>query len=220
MKRMHNKRKKYVFSVHLGTHKHYSITRLYKSVFAIAILAFTSATLALLQVPQTAGKSTYECTQVALNDIDETLLTKEERIALFDESLTTSIDSYSTCVGSAVQTMSEGGTTGQGAAGSSAGGNLGNGDDGQASVNTPTQTTINADVEQTQNVDTITPSNSNQVYGDATGKGTTSSPRGIIAPTNNDKIICKLLYQEITNTQDADMLKGLKQQYSNYKCGQ
>jgi hypothetical protein len=170
-------------------------------------------------VPQTDVTSAYECTQVAINDIDETLLTKEERIALLDESLTTSIDSYSRCVSLAAQTMSGGGLGQQSAAGSGAGDNLENGNSGQAGANTTTETTIDSDVEQTQNEDNIPPSNNNQVSGDTTGTGVTPSPRGIIAPADNDKIICKLLYQEITNTQDADMLKGLKQQYRNYKCG-
>jgi hypothetical protein len=51
------------------------------------------------------------------------------------------------------------------------------------------------------------------------GTGSTSAPRGIIPPKDNDKIICKLLFQEINKTQDPDMIKGLTQQYSNYKCG-
>ena len=59
---------------------------------------------ATVQTPQPTNA--YECTQVAIEDIDPTLLTKEERIALLDGSLKDSIDQYSTCVSTVQQNMS------------------------------------------------------------------------------------------------------------------
>ncbi|MFT6267529.1 MAG: hypothetical protein ACJAVV_000327 [Alphaproteobacteria bacterium] len=226
---MHNKRKKYVFGVRpsnvvaKGAAKvcaiNCSIAKHYKSVIAIAVFAFTSATFAMWQEPQTAATSAYECTQVALNDVDEALLTKEERIALLDESLTASIDSYSTCVSSAAQSMSGGGSGKGGGAGSDEENGVSGAQEGVNSSEESTQPNESGDFDQSQNQDDVIPPNSNQAPDNISGKSSTSAPRGIIPPANNDKIICKLLYQEITKTQDADMLKGLKQQYRNYKCG-
>lgn len=178
------------------------------------MLATASTSYAWLQDNAT---SAYECTQVALDDIDSALLTKQERIALLDDSLTESIDSYSSCVSSAAQSMSGGGS-GQG----SSAGESGQGGAQSANGQQNSDDLENADDSQSSEQEDLT--DLSQEMPESTqvpikGNGTTSAPRGIIPPKDNDKIICKLLFQEITKTQDPDMLKGLKQQYTNYKCG-
>jgi hypothetical protein len=180
--------------------------------FAMLITASTS--YAWLQEGQQSVTSAYECTQVSLEDVDSALLTKQERIALLDDSLTDSIDSYSSCVSSAAQNMSGGGS-GQGAGG---------GQSGSEEANAQQNLDDLENIEGTQSSQQKDPIDLPQEIPETAqiptkGIGSNPATRGIIPPKNNDKIICKLLFQEITKTQDPDMLKGLKQQYSNYKCG-
>lgn len=183
----------------------------------ITLFVSSSFSFAWQQVAQQSNTSAYECTQVALEDIDSGLLTKQERIALLDNSLSESIDSYSSCVSSAAQNMSGGGS-GQGSEA------LDNVQDGSQSANKQ-QIGDELEMEGGQQSKASQEQSSTQEKMPETtqipikGTGSTSAPRGIIPPKDNDKIICKLLFQEIQKTQNPDMIKGLTQQYSNYKCG-
>lgn len=170
-----------------------------------SILLLTSANAQEGQnLPQA---SAYECTQVALEDIDPALLTKQERIALLDGSLSESIDSYSTCVGAVQQNMGNG--AGLGGEGDGGGSGAGGGDSANADE-LPTETNNQGAPNQTPPPPIV----------DATKQeNITQTQRQVIAPKDNDKIICKLLFQEIQKVNDPDMLAGLKEQYSNYKCG-
>lgn len=183
------------------------MTGISKAMILATLLLASATSFAWWQSGQTVA-SPYECTQVALEDVDKSLLTKEERIALLDESLTASIDSYSTCVSSAAQAMSGGGS-GQG-----------EGTSGQdAQENNDNTNSVNNASSANQMPEEIRAQQTQQRSDDTRGAPTSKTPRGIIPPKDNDKIICKLLFQEIATTQDADMLKGLKQQYQNYQCG-
>jgi hypothetical protein len=235
---MDNKLNKYVFGAQLNklrkslsgvnptaiAGKNISIALYCRRILALMLLAVAPATVALWQQTQAYETSAYECTQVSLDKVDQALLTREERIALLDNTLTSSIDSYSSCVSSVAQNMSGGGS-GQGSdldSAQSGASNQPNGD--QATGNrlslTPEKAIAGLEGgEQVQNKESAIPPNINQVPNTPSSNGATSAPRGIIAPKDNDKIICKLLFQEITKVQDADMLKGLEQQYRNYQCG-
>jgi hypothetical protein len=221
---MHSKSKKQ------GGHKHLQVLTSFSCATLFALLTLSLPSAAFLQDSTGGASSAYECTQVALDGVDEALLTRQERIALLDESLSASIDNYSTCVGTVAQTMSGGGAGGgSGDSGDSGdGGDAGNsgssGTSASGSEQGASSSNSNADESAIQGqglsgtgIEQTTPpqpgANSSQ------GMGSTSAARGIIPPKNNDKIICKLLYQEITKTKDPDMLEGLRQQYSNYKCG-
>lgn len=187
-------------------------------VAGIVCLQFLSSANALQSAEQKSAEqksaeqiTAYECTQVALEDIDPALLTKQERIALLDGSLQESIDSYSTCVSSVQQNMGNGeGIGGNGNEGNEGAINgINNGADGNAPTNATNegnQGTPNSEatelLELEKQPSKITP-----------------AAREVIAPKDNDKIICKLLFQEIQKVEDPDMLAGLKEQYSNYKCG-
>jgi len=193
--------------------------KVFGSGMCVAALSMCSLVYAWQQ-DQANITSAYECTQVSLEDPDSALLTKKERIALLDNSLSESIDSYSSCVSIAAQDMSGGGS-GQGSGG---GGNSANGDKGNqnASGEDDSANLENADDGQNskQQGQADTPEEVPlSTQPSSRGNSSTPATRGIIPPKDNDKIICKLLFQEITKTQDPDMLKGLKQQYSNYKCG-
>lgn len=192
------------------------------SVSLFALFTFSLSSSAFLQDSSGSISSAYECTQVALDGVDEALLTKQERIALLDESLSASIDSYSTCVSTVAQTMSGGGAGGGSGEGDSGAGTSGANKSAGEQVGDSTNSDNQQSAAQTQGISDISSEQAVQVPQGANssqGVGSTSAARGIIPPKNNDKIICKLLYQEITKTQDPDMLNGLRQQYSNYKCG-
>ncbi len=157
-------------------------------------------------VAPSAPVTSYECTQVGLDEIDPALLTKEERIALLEGKLSDSINSFSMCVSQAQSAMSGGGN-GQGAEF----GQLGAGED----ATEPQNNLGSVESELDQISEEIASSNK----ADTGEVGNTPTTRGIIPPKNNDKIICKLLFQEITKTTDLGLLEGLKEQYANYKCG-
>jgi len=152
----------------------------------------------------------YECTQVSLEDIDPALLTKEERIALLDGSLKDSIDNYSTCVSTVQQKMSAGGGGGAGGDGGAGSGESAEGQGEGANNEGPTGEGVETE--------TLPVEQQNQPP-QSSGKQITPAQRGVIPPKDNDKIICKLLFKEINTIDDPDMLRGLKEQYSNYKCG-
>lgn len=161
----------------------------------------TSTALAL------APTNAYECTQVSLEQIDPALLTKEERVALLDGSLKDSIDNYSTCVSAVQQNMSGGGS---GSGGSEGGTGTQGKDTASSDSTTPSD----------EGLTTKAPPNEQGFSQPSTpNKTITQAQRGVIPPQDNDKIICKLLFKEINSIDDPDMLKGLKEQYTNYKCG-
>jgi hypothetical protein len=115
--------------------------------------------------------------------------------------------------------MSGGGSgqNGQGGGQSGTGDQSGDGTTGQVSENSAGEgSTSGLEGNEQTGAEALT--QKGQVS-EITGSPSSKTPRGIIAPKDNDKIICKLLFQEITKTQDADMLKGLKEQYQNYQCG-
>ena len=155
-----------------------------------------------LYAQQTANinpSNAYNCTNVAIEDLDPNLLTKEERIALLDQSLSDSIDSYSVCVNHVAENMSGGGS-------GDASGGVGQGNSN--SKGAPEQGSPQTEAtEQAQIKQSSAPNN-------------TPVNRGVIPPKDNDKTICKLLYQEIVKATDSNMLKGLQKQYSDYKCAQ
>lgn len=162
---------------------------------------------ASFQTVAPSGPATsYECTQVGLDEIDPALLTKEERIALLDGNLSDSINNFSMCVSKAQSAMAGGGN-GQGSDVGQLGGAEG------TTESKRTEGSVDSELEKMS--EEIT-SPEKQDTGEL---GTTPTTRGIIPPKNNDKIICKLLFQEIKNTSDAGLLEGLKQQYANYQCG-
>jgi hypothetical protein len=212
---MYKKQKKNIFADFSFIRLVDTLSRMrpYKSMVAMVFFVYPLAVVAVWQSTSVPVASAYECTQVALDDVNQALLTKEERIALLDDSLHVSIDSYSTCVSAAAKNMS-GGAADQGDSDAGSGQTALAESGGDAAGSLPEK----ADAAGTNGNDEI-PLMQNRIGASISGKSSPTSVRGIIAPKDNDRIICKLLYQEITKTQDPDMLKGLRQQYNNYACG-
>lgn len=156
-------------------------------------------------------KNAYDCTQVGIDEIDPVLLTKEERIALLDKNLDRSMDSFSHCISVAQSQM-----TGAGSGGGK--GDIGVNGSEQSDKEASTGAASHHSDEKLAERE-ITTENQQEMTKVSDVKGTTPTVRGVIPPKNNDKVICKLLYQEIVKTTDPAMLGGLKQQYANYKCG-
>ena len=175
--------------------------------FVISFFLLTSVSLLVSSFGAQAffqeAPSVQDCSTVALDDIDPNSLTREERIAMLEGSLRQSIDEYSTCINEVSAEMAGGGNGGYegGGAGSSAG------DGAQASTGNTSESSESATSNSQSNSEHAIQVNSTPVNA------------GVIPPKDNDKIICKLLFQEINSTQDTAMLQGLKEQYKNYKCG-
>jgi len=172
---------------------------IFSVIFASACLSASSLVYAY-QTPSST-ENAYDCSNVALDDIDPNSLTREERIALLEGRLRESIDSYSTCITQVTDNMNGGGS------GAYAGAQ---GDSGSSEASETSSQTGDSEAAKSD-------SQSNSEH--AISVNTTPVNRGVIPPKDNDKIICKLLFQEIKSTQDTAMLKGLKEQYSNYACG-
>lgn len=152
--------------------------------------------------------SAYECTQVSLNNTDSDLLTREERLALLDQSLSDSIDSYTSCIDTVQDAMSGGGSGGgQGGGAGSGGASAGGQSQGQSQAN---QSSESESSQQSQaGIEPAAPANTQQ----------NPAERGVIAPKDNDSIICKLLFDEIQKSSGVSRA-GLEKQYKEYMCGQ
>lgn len=173
-----------------------------------AVLTFACFSLfSVAQAAQDFPVSAYECTQVSLDDVDESLLTREERIARMDIALSDSIDSYTSCVNTVQNEMSGGGS----GAGSGSGAESSEGSDQQ-----------HGQGDATEQSNPVQQSNGSPQAGSeptrTQNQTTTNAPRGVIAPKDNDSIICKLLFDEMQKTNGAS-LAGLEKQYRDYQCG-
>jgi hypothetical protein len=169
----------------------------------ITPLATTLSTSSTADSRINKAGSSYDCTQVSLGAVDDELLTADERIGLLDKSLARSIDSYSACIDNVQQQISN----------KSSSSGLGDGIQG-TKENAPEQ--LAATTEQPLNTHNSKPI---ERMFENTHIQTTSPLRSIIPPADNDQVICNILFEEIAKTTDVEMLKGLKKQYTNYKCG-
>jgi hypothetical protein len=154
--------------------------------------------------------SSYECTQVTISDIDESLLTTEEKIARLDNSLSESIDSYTSCVNAVQKAMSGGGS----GSGSGSGGGAGEQEAQSSGAGFSGEESENSQTNEQGRVS----NQAGSVPAAPTQTPPTEVKRGVVAPKDNDSIICKLLYDEIQNADPAS-LAGLEKQYQDYKCG-
>jgi hypothetical protein len=189
-----------------------------KSLGSIGLCAFTIVAITsafAMQQNNEFPTTSHECTQVTLDDIDESLLTKEEKLARLDVSLSDSIDSYTTCVNTVQQQMSGGGS------GGNSGGGGGTGEQGVQSASGGVQSAAGNEQSQEKKQIGQQQSGGSQAGSSAVKQSqntTTNVKRGVLAPKDNDSIICKLLYEEIQKA-NADSLAGLEKQYQDYKCG-
>lgn len=162
-----------------------------------------------------AEQNAYECTQLSIDKVDESLLTKAERLALMDRNLQVSMDQYEQCVSNVQQQMAgASGGSGQGGQGTQ-GENAGEGSNDSNANNSEASAAQDQDNNAEQTTSSQQTSTSQQSLQNTS---TTNRPRGVVKPKDNDSIICQLLWQEI---QDAppEKVDGFTKQYKDYKCG-
>ncbi|MEM0910555.1 MAG: hypothetical protein AAGJ37_06240 [Pseudomonadota bacterium] len=174
-----------------------------------------SAHFALAQnSPEGSQQNAYECTQLSIEKVDESLLTKAERLALMDQNLRTSMDQYDQCV-SAVQQQQAGGGGGSGGGGRGGGNGDGGNSEGTGEGQSSSQTQSQQNSTEQDSATSQQASTSQQT---ARSTSTTNAPRGVVKPKDNDSIICQLLWEEIQSA-PPDKIDGFKKQYEDYKCG-
>jgi len=183
-----------------------NVVLLSASLSAVSVLTHAQSTPSQpISKQSTKVSSAYECTQVTLDDADSALLTKEERLALLDQSLSDSINSYTSCIDTVQDEMSGGGS------GSGQGGTSGSG-----SASTSGQQSQNNESAESES------SGQPQAGSEPTEPSNTQHnpvERGVVAPKDNDSIICKLLFEEIQKSSGVSRT-GLEKQYKDYMCGQ
>jgi hypothetical protein len=191
-------------------------------MFKKRYLLFVLLSLASLTVGQeltqaveanTAPSDAYDCTIVALDTVDESSLTKVERIAQMDASLVDSIDKHYNCIDQVVSNNAAS-TSGQGAGAGEVGaaGESVKGEDAEGENGTSDEQSENA-TEQTNNEDATNKRQDNDKQ--TAGNGAKNQD---IAVTDNDSAVCRLLKDELKIETDPKKQADLKEIYHNYKC--
>lgn len=166
-------------------------------VLSLSISSFSQLLVAQETAPKVFAS---DCTDVQLETIDPSKLTKEERIKLLEASLFDSIDRTTDCMRKAQDSMTKSMTKGLNSSASS-GSNTGT----SANANSETQNE-QAEQKNESNVETNT-----QVTGNNTG----SENQGI-AEQDNDKLICMALKQDVDNEQDPQKKAKLAEELKSY----
>lgn len=144
-----------------------------------------------------------DCTQLEFGSPIEGVLTKEELILEMEQQLFSSVDRYSSCMDKAQTSASESAGTG----------GSGNEIEGEGS-----------DVaESSSGHKPNDNSESEDKLAGAPDSGKIPLNNGaenkIVAPKDNDSIICKILYEEIVNEKNAEDRSDLNVEYQKYNCG-
>ncbi|WDE05844.1 hypothetical protein SG34_002605 [Thalassomonas viridans] len=163
---------------------------------------------------RTDPDSAYDCTKVQLEPLDESKLTREEKLAQLDESLFDAIDSYSTCIEQVQTDQAASGGGGGGAAGSGDGNGLdGAMSDSEASTQSG-EVAENSEHAESEELTETTARNTAR-----NSRHTTKTKDQLIAPKDNDLIVCGILWENIQAEKDQTAKEKLHQEYKRYNCG-
>jgi hypothetical protein len=167
----------------------------------------TAVTTFLLYLPLAHSQGTSaDCTDTAIQDHDSTLLTREEKIVLMEQSLFASVNQHDSCMEAMQAQAANEMASGGGAGGGASGGSDGEGMDG--------------DAFESEASDAAEPMESETETEDMTEiAGTSGAEDEIIPPKDNDQIVCSIIYEEMTNEQDSAKKAGLQKEYQKYSCG-
>ena len=175
-----------------------------RRLFLIACLG----ALSLFTIAQDAyvPQSAYDCTMVNTDDVDASQLTIIERIALEELAFFASIEGYSSCMGQVqAQAAKEIGAGAGGGSGSGAGESEGeNGADGDEAASDG----LAADTHKAMA--------SRPPRGDSRRNGAKDK---VLAPKDNDSIVCQILHEEINNENNRQKKADLQKEYRKYNCG-
>jgi len=157
----------------------------------------------------------YDCTMVTLDNREDNMLTKAERITQMDNALQDSIDKYDQCVEQVVTHNAASDAGAESAAEESE-----SGEEGSSGNNS------NNNSGSAPNADSITDqANSERETNNPSGKREDkreSSSNGAknqeIAPKDNDSAVCRLLKDELTVETDPKKQGELTEIYNNYNC--
>ncbi|MFT5419934.1 MAG: hypothetical protein ACI9D5_000675 [Candidatus Endobugula sp.] len=171
----------------------------------------------------------YDCTVVQLEAVDETMLTKAERIARMDTSLLDSIDKHDNCIDQVVNNNATSGS--EAGAGSGSGGDGGGSEDSEAGNEKGSEASNesaesspegkdntqaeNAPEQANSEVETNEQQEQTEKNTELEGNGAKSQD---IAPQDNDSAVCLLLKDELNIEKDPKKQSELKEIYNNYHC--
>ncbi|WP_440056723.1 hypothetical protein ACSLBF_17735 (plasmid) [Pseudoalteromonas sp. T1lg65] len=162
--------------------------------------------------------SAYDCTAVELDAVDASKLTKEEQIALLEESLFNSVDKYSTCMEKVQKKMSASTAKGSGANGGGAGANGASGSNGGSGASAGTGASESAATSSGSSANSENTNTSNSET-NSNRSGSSGAENKIVAPKDNDSVVCGMIYEEIGKESDPVAKEKLKEQYKQYNCG-
>lgn len=173
------------------------------------ILAFANVATAQQTPKQRVGVA-YDCTGVEMAEIDPATLTKAERILLMENALLESVNRYSTCLDKVQSDMSQSQSSG------SAGG-------GDGDINGQEQSQLEKSEQRVSSAEqNLELTNSTMDQQTTTEREKMHSGGGkeqqVVAPKDNDSIICTMLYEEIQKETNDATREALVQQYKDYQC--
>jgi len=163
----------------------------------IFIVSVTFPWIALAQ-SNADPQSAYDCTSVRIDHIDKNKLTREERIALMDQALFASVEGYSTCMEKAQSAATE--SIGSG----------GGQDDAESGGETESE-----DQESGYTAEDAALATESSRQEDFSTNGAEDQD---VAPKDNDRALCKILYNEISNESNSKKKADLRQAYADYNC--
>ena len=203
------------------------------SLFSFPIQSLLLCAAIALSTPVLANdpqQSVNDCLNSEYKDIDDPLLTHEEKMKLMQEQLHKSLNAHSACIKTAVSSMANESFSGGGGGGGNGqqggqNGQGGNGGDGQQQGDNK-QGGSAAEGNSDQAVenpvagspsDTTKPQKNEPMPG-SPGPSHGGQKRKVIKPKNDANAICKILYEQIQQEADPEVKQGLTAQYEQYQC--
>ncbi len=180
-----------------------AITHSFSLIFKLAFIILALSSLAVK-----AQDQAYDCTIVSLDEIDQSNLSKEQRIALLEQSLQDSIDSYEYCI-SVITTNTSNSGGGAGGGGGSEGG-------GSGSSNSNSQGEGNSEASEGQaSTQGIANRNNRDNQDRPAGSGAQDQK---VEAKDNDAAVCELLREELQLETDPNKKQQLRDIYKDYRC--
>lgn len=176
------------------------------SVYSLSVSVLVFALSALPVNASSLPSEQYDCTVVQLEAVDESTLTKAERIAKMEQSLQDSIDQHDSCTEQSISSNAAGGSGAQGAGGEGQGGARVSGE--QNSEQGQQENSSEHNSNSSQHAQSIHHRNLDN----------NGAKNQQIEAKDNDAAICQMLSEELQIEQDLQKQKELKEIYKNYRC--
>ncbi|MFY8275511.1 hypothetical protein AAEU32_15415 [Pseudoalteromonas sp. SSDWG2] len=180
---------------------------IYAPYMLVVLLVCVCTPWAQANAPQYVSPSVaHDCTGVEIAEIDPESLTKEERILLMENALLDSVNRYSTCLQKVQTEMAQ-------SQSQSAGQDV---SEAQDASNTPAENnSLTAQRPANETHSTMDNASSSEKEKREIGAG---REQQVVAPKDNDSIICTMLYEEIQRETNDATRDALIKQYKDYNC--